>query len=211
MEAIIGIADHLHQFLDGANFTNRNDKTPADLELAPQYLRNIRPSRGDEYGVKRSGVSPPQSPIAVPHLDVGVFQLVQRPPRAICEIAMPLDAEYFAGQSAQNRRRVTRSGANIEDAVAGLDLGGLDHQRDNVWLRNSLTGGDGERSVFVGKFLHSCTNESLARHLPHRFEHALVSDTPSNYLKGYHAVAIDRAILDWGGHFCHKMRTFGDG
>jgi hypothetical protein len=45
VEAIFAIADDLHQFLDGANFTDRNDKTPADLELAPQSFRNFRTYR----------------------------------------------------------------------------------------------------------------------------------------------------------------------
>jgi hypothetical protein len=47
---------------------------------------------------------------------------------------MPLDTVDSAGQSAQNRRPIARPGAYIENAVAGLDRGGLDHQRDNVRL-----------------------------------------------------------------------------
>ena len=125
------------------------------------------------------------------------------------EIAMPLDAVDLAGQSAQNRRRVARSGADIEDAVAGLDLGGFDHQRDNVRLRDSLAGAMGSGAVFVGEFLHSRANESLARHLSHGFEHARVSDTSPGHLEGDHSLALDRAILDWCGHFCHMVQTFG--
>ena len=69
----------------------------------------------------------------------------------------------------------------------------------------------GSGAVFVGKFLHSRANESLARHLSHGFEHARVSDTSPGHLEGDHALALDRAILDWCGHFCHMVQTFGDG
>jgi hypothetical protein len=100
VEAIFAIADDLHQFLDGANFTDRNDKTPANLELAPQCFRNFRTSCGDQDSIEGRRIGPPQSPVAMPHLDVGVLQALQRPPRAVREIAMPLDAEDLAGQSA---------------------------------------------------------------------------------------------------------------
>ena len=74
VESIFAIAVDLHQFLDGANFTDRNDKTPADLELAPQCFRNFRTPCGDQDSIEGRRIGPSQSPVAMPHLDVGVLQ-----------------------------------------------------------------------------------------------------------------------------------------
>ena len=103
---------------------------------------------------------------------------------------MPLDAVDSAGQSAQNRRRIARSGAYIENAVAGLDRRGLDHQRDNVWLRDGLAGANGQRTVLVGKFFHARANKRLARHFSHRLEHALISHASPCQLGGDHVLAL---------------------
>ena len=79
VEAIFAVADDLHQLLGAAKFTDRDDQTPADLELAPQSFRNFRPSGGDQDGIKGRGIGPSQSPVAMPHFDIVVFQLLQRP------------------------------------------------------------------------------------------------------------------------------------
>jgi hypothetical protein len=76
VEAVFAIPDDLHQFLDGASFTDRNDKTPADFQLPPQCFRNFRTSRGDQGSIEGRCIGPPQSPIAMPHLDVAVVEEV---------------------------------------------------------------------------------------------------------------------------------------
>ena len=73
VEAILAVADDLHQFLGAAKFADRDDQTPADLELAPQCFRNFWTSRGDQDGIEGRGIGPSQCPVAMPHLDIGVL------------------------------------------------------------------------------------------------------------------------------------------
>src|SRR5690606_31741099 len=88
----------------------------------------------------------------------------------------PLDREYLGGQPRQYRRTVTRPGADLEHAVAGLDLRRLGHAGHDVRLGNRLPLGDRKRAVLIGEFPEARIDEILAADVAHRFENPLVED-----------------------------------
>jgi len=51
---------------------------------------------------------------------------------------MPFDGMDPAGNLGQHGGRVARAGADFQDPVAGLHLGRLDHQGDDIRLRDGL-------------------------------------------------------------------------
>ena len=116
---------------------------------------------------------------------------------------MSFDAVDFGSKPAQDSRRITRAGTDIEHAIAGCDLGSFDHQGHDIRLRDRLSFRDGKRTVFVSKFLHPPVYENFARHLAHRFQHAHIGHTAPNDLRGDHALALNRAITDLNRQFGH--------
>ena len=99
------------------------------------------------------------------------------------------------GDPARHRRRVAGAGADLEHPVAGPDPGCLEHQRDDVGLRDGLAGADRQRRILVGVAAQVGRNEHLARHLAQRGEDGRVMDTPAGDLLVDHAVAKVRKLL----------------
>jgi hypothetical protein len=73
--------------------------------------------------------------------------------------------------------------------VPGLHLGRLDHQRDDVWLRNRLALTDRQRPILIGELLEPRLDEGFARHAPHGLEDAAVAHAAASDLNIDHAVA----------------------
>src|SRR5262249_5351122 len=59
---------------------------------------------------------------------------------------------------------VARAGADLEYSIAGLDLGKLQHARDDIGLRDGLPSLDRQRRVLIGEFPEVLGHEGLARH-----------------------------------------------
>jgi hypothetical protein len=97
-------------------------------------------------------------------------------------------------------RRKPRSGTNFENAVAGLYPRRLDHQGDDVGLRNRLTLADWEWAVLVGKFLKISFDKGFARHLSHGVENKAVAYAATCDLN------IDHAVAD-AGRIKHQKST----
>jgi hypothetical protein len=107
-------------------------------------------------------------------------------PPAATRIA--LDREDPAGDQRHHRRGKAGARADLEHPVARPQLGRLDHERDDVGLRDGLALADRERRVLVGELLHALLDEGLARHPPHRVEHLRVADAAARKLHVHHAV-----------------------
>ncbi len=76
---------------------------------------------------------------------------------------MALDRDHLAGDPAHHRGGVARAGADLEHPSPGRDLGRLDHQRDDIGLRDGLAGLDRQRPVLIGEGAHLIGHEHLAR------------------------------------------------
>ena len=92
-----------------------------------------------------------------------------------------------------NRRRVTGAGADLQHPVAGLQLGRLDHQRDNVGLRDRLAFADGQRPIFVSELFKIGLDKGFTRNMAHGIEHVPVAHSTPGDLNIDHPVSIPRA------------------
>ncbi len=105
------------------------------------------------------------------------------------QLGLALDRDDLGGDPAHHRRRVTRSCTDLEHPVAGLDARRLDHQRDDVGLRNRLPGLDWQRVVAVDLADILGRHELLARHVPEGVEDHRIADSPSGDLPLHHPLA----------------------
>ena len=80
---------------------------------------------------------------------------------------MALDRIDAPGDPAHDCRGITGACAHFQNAVAGLHLGRLDHQSDDVRLRDCLTFADRKRPVLVSELFETGFNKSFARHTAH--------------------------------------------
>jgi hypothetical protein len=126
--------------------------------------------------------------------DIAIAERLDPPLRRLGQRWMPLDRLHLRRDLAEHRRRIARAGADLEHAVAGLDLGGFDHQRHDIGLRDRLALADRQRPVLIGEFLEAGLDEHLARHPPHRLEHMPVAHPAAGNLNVDHAVAGGRKV-----------------
>ena len=88
-------------------------------------------------------------------------------------------------------------------AVAGRYARKLDHARDDVGLRDRLSGRDGQRCVLVGVLLHRVVDEAFARHAAHGVEHVRLVHATRGDLPAHHLLALGAEILHAPGFRTH--------
>ncbi len=120
---------------------------------------------------------------------------------------MALDGKDLAGDAAQRRRRVARTGSHLEHLVGGLEFEQLDHARDNVRLRDGLPGLDGERRILIGEVCEMLCHEGLARHCAHGRKHQRIADPAPGEMPSHHNRPVARVgvglfgeVGSTGGH-----------
>ena len=87
----------------------------------------------------------------MPHMNVAIPKPPEPVVRLLGECLMAFDRVNLSRNPTENRRRVTRAGADVENAVTGLYVGRFCHESDNIGLRNRLTFGDREGRVLIGE------------------------------------------------------------
>jgi hypothetical protein len=103
-----------------------------------------------------------------------------------------LDGIDVARNPADHRRRVARTGADLQHTVTRPNLGRLDHQAHNVGLRYGLACLDRQGRVLIGEFLQALWHEDLARDLAHGLQHKAVADAAARELPIHHPFAVRR-------------------
>src|SRR5690606_25422645 len=122
------------------------------------------------------GLGPAAAGVAAAELDAVVTQRLESLPRLRGQGRVTLDGVHAARDAAHHRGGVPRAGTDLEHALAGGDPGRVDHQGDNVGLRDRLAFTDRQRRILVGELAHARIDEHLARHLAHRVEDVTVAD-----------------------------------
>ena len=89
---------------------------------------------GGEDRVERRFLGAAAGAVALDDLDVVIAEAGDPLLGDFDQLALPLDRHHLAGDPADDRRRIAGAGADLEHLVARLDLGRLDHQRDDVRL-----------------------------------------------------------------------------
>ena len=90
--------------------------------------------------------------------------------------------------AARNGGGVSGSGSHIEDVVGRFDLECLEHERDDIRLRDRLLLIDRQRGILVSEFHQLVRDERFARHLGHRAQDLRVADIPGRQLPFDHLV-----------------------
>ena len=111
---------------------------------------------------------------------------------------MALDRVHLARGVREHRGGVARARADLEHALAALELERFRHVSDDVRLRDRLPFADRQRRVGVRELAHLLAHEFLARHLAHRARHCRGADTTFLDLMRHHVAAQCAQV----GHFC---------
>jgi hypothetical protein len=110
-------------------------------------------------------------PPAATIVHVIVMQIGQRPGRLLGELADALDRVDLAGDFGEHGRRVAGAGTDLQHPFAALERQRLDHEGDDVGLRDRLPLGDRQRRVVIGEFAQPLGQKGFARHRAHGIEH----------------------------------------
>ena len=116
---------------------------------------------------------------------------------------MTLDYIDLIRDPTQDGGGVARARPDLQHPVARPDLGGLDHQRDDIWLGDRLPFGDREGAVLVGEFRESRRDEFFARHLAHRLQHARVAHAAAGDLTSHHPLTVRGKMVELNGRLRH--------
>ena len=108
-------------------------------------------ARRGEDGVERRLVRPAAGAVALDDFDIVVAEPLQPFARDFDQLVLALDRDDAGGDPADDRRRIAGAGPDLEHVVARLDARRLDHQRDDVRLRDGLLRLDRQRVVAIGE------------------------------------------------------------
>jgi hypothetical protein len=137
---------------------------------------------------------PPETAVAVEHLDIAVAQVPEPPARLLGERLVPFDRVDMADHPGQHGRRIPRAGADLEHAILWSRLDGGDHEGNDVGLGNRLTFLDRQRGVLVGELRQAIGQEHLPRDHPHAVEYLLVLHASGGDLVPHHVLAQDAHV-----------------
>ena len=114
--------------------------------------------------------------LGAPQVD---FQLVIQQDAGPAEkIQLPLDAVNFSPHGGKDGRLETRSGADFQHLLVGMNVQQLRLERHGDRLRDGLAATDGQRCVLVGTIQqNSIGDEAMPLHHVKGVEYILISDT----------------------------------
>src|SRR5439155_1641652 len=137
--------------------------------------------------MERGALRPAARAVAQPGLEVREPQPTEPLLRFDEQIGEPLDRPHAGAQVRQDRRLVSRPGADLEYPVAAPDREALRHQCHDVGLGDRLAAPDRKRSVLVGVVREVRRQEPLARQACQRREQSPVGDAARRELARHHA------------------------
>src|SRR5258708_39579113 len=115
-------------------------------------------------------------------LDVRIAELCETPTGKLDQLFIPLDSVDFAHQLRENRCSVSRAGSNLEGSIAPAGRYALDHEGDNIRLRDSLSALDRQRRIQICELGQVRRDEELPRNTPHCIKHSRVTNSPRRNL-----------------------------
>ena len=95
------------------------------------------------------------------HVDVVIAGLVQVPGRLLRKLPNAFDGEDLTCNLREDSRRVTTAGTYLQYFFAAAQAQGLDHEGDDVGLRNCLAGADRKGAIFISLALEILRHEEL--------------------------------------------------
>ena len=123
------------------------------------------------------------------YVGVGVAEPCENLTGARGEGVVALNGVHLHRELSQQGGCVAGASANFENFFVGLKLEGLEHERNDVGLRDGLSIADGERMIFVGLGAVLGGNEFVARNAEHGVENTWVRDSAGSKLVVNHQAA----------------------
>ena len=188
LERILGGARHADQLLRAAR-ADGNHEPPADRELLEQRLRQFRAAGGDDDRVEGRMFRPAERAVVAADVYVRDAECCEALARQVGEFGMTLDRVDVPRDPREDRRRVARARADLEDGLAAGEAKRLGHHRNDVGLRDRLAGLDRQRTVVVREVGQLGRQECLAGNVAHRLQHARVAHAAGANLTLDHAFA----------------------
>ncbi|MEY2395515.1 MAG: hypothetical protein QOF94_1860 [Acidobacteriaceae bacterium] len=115
---------------------------------------------------------------------------------------MALDRKDLASKFSEQSGDVAGTSANFQYLVGGLELEGLEHDCDDVRLRDGLAVADWQRMIFVGLGTVGSRNKFVTGNAKHGLEDAGIGDAAVAELRTDHKLA-------GGGWVGHGFSQFG--
>ena len=92
--------------------------------------------------------------------------------------------------------RIARAGAHLQHAVRGRQIGGRQHQGDNIGLGDGLAGLHRKGCILIGARLHRIRHEGLSRDSLHRRQDPRIGSCPKPWCSFGGVIT---AISGWAG------------
>ena len=145
----------------------------------------------------------PGGTVASTHLDIAVAEPGETAHGRFGKARVTLDCIDLVRDPTQDGGGVARASPDLQDPVARPGLGSLDHQRDDICLRDRLPFGNREGAVLVGEFRETRRDEFFARHLAHRLQHARVAHAAAGDLTSHHPLTVRGKMVELNGRLGH--------
>jgi len=163
-----------------------NDHEPALTKLVEERSRQVSSGRGDEDGVEWSSGGKTECAVSGKDLDVGVAERRENSAGILGEARVTFNGKHLRHKFRQERCGVAGASANFENLVGGLELKGLQHESDDVRLRDGLIVADGQRVIVVGPIAVGFGDEFMSRDAKHGIKDARIGDAASPELRVDH-------------------------
>src|SRR5919201_1325932 len=170
------------EILNPRRFPHGDDEATADRELLFERLGHVWPAGGDHDRVEWRIFWPTPCSVTLSDLHVGIAQIATALGGGARKTRVPFDAVHLGGDPTGHRRGVPRARSHVEHSIVLSELQCLEHEGDDVWLRDRLLLIDRERGIFVSEFDERVWYEFLTRDFRHRMENALAADSPGDEL-----------------------------
>ncbi len=154
---------YFDEVLNPARIANRHDNAAAGSELIDERLRDMTSARSSEDRTKGRLIYAAPRAVALKDRDIVVTEAPEPLARRFDEVMVALDANDLRRDATDDCSRVSRAGTDLEHLIARQDAGGLDHQCDDVRLRDRLTRFDRQRMVTISEVRVLGADELLAR------------------------------------------------
>src|SRR5580692_389219 len=155
---------------------DRNNHSSGIAELGEQRGGQIGGSGGDENGVERGVGGKAKSAVSGEDSSVVIAEFGENFARSLGQSGMAFDRENLLGKFSEQGGYIAGTRSNLENFVGGGELEGVEHESNNVWLRDGLVVPDRKGMVFVGLATIGFRDKSIAGDAEHSMENAGIRD-----------------------------------
>jgi len=153
-------------------------------------------ARRDKDRIERRALGATARAVAFDDFDIIEAQPAQSGAGEFDQLWLALHRDHGARDAADHRRGVAGARANLEHSIAGPNSGSLDHQGDDIGLRDRLLGFDRQGMVAISKVRMRRRHEFLARNGPEGVEDVRLANAAAAQLLLDHRLAL-------AGEVCH--------